>query len=174
MMKAVFKAQGLPQVPYKGVRRELWQREPERVFNDLVGLGLPVFVKPANLGSSVGINKATSEDELILALDKAAKYDRRIIVEKSVKAREFEVAVLGNDDPQASVVGEITFTSDFYDYDTKYTDGKASLIIPADISEELADRCRSLAVAAFEAIDGAGLARVDFFYDENTNQLFLK
>ncbi len=173
MMKAVFKAQDLPQVPYQGVQRNLWEREPERVLSNLIELGFPVFVKPANLGSSVGISKAKNKDELILALQEAAKYDRRIIVEKAIKARELEVAILGNDNPQASVVGEISFGSDFYDYETKYTDGQAKLIIPANISQELSNECRNIAIAAFEAIDGAGLARVDFFYEESASKLYL-
>ncbi len=173
MMKAVFKAQNLPQVPYQGVKRDLWEREPEKVLDDLVELGFPVFVKPANLGSSVGISKAKNKDGLILALQEAAKHDRRIIVEKGIKARELEVAILGNDNPQASVVGEISFSSDFYDYETKYTNGQAKLIIPANLPKELSDKCRSIAIAAFEAIDGAGLARVDFFYEESADKLYL-
>ncbi len=173
MMKAVFKAQNLLQVPYKGVRRGLWEREPQKVLIDLAELGFPVFVKPANLGSSVGIGKAKNQDELTLALQEAAKHDRRIIVEKGLKARELEVAILGNDNPQASVVGEIKFSSDFYDYETKYTDGQAQLIIPANLPKELSNKCRSIAITAFEAIDGAGLARVDFFYDENAGKLYL-
>ncbi len=168
MMKAVFAAHGLPQVPYRGVRRGDWGREPERVLEELRGLTFPLFVKPANLGSSVGISKATDETSLRRALDEAARFDRRIIVEQGVAgARELEVGVLGNDAPRTSPVGEISFSSDFYDYDTKYTEGQADLVIPAKIPEGLAERCQALALKAFEAVDAAGLARVDFFYLED-------
>lgn len=167
IMKSVFEAHNLPQVAYRGVKRAFWQSQPSQVLNNLVSLGFPLFVKPANLGSSVGINKANNEEELNLALSEAAKYDRRIIVEKGLAARELEVAILGNASPKASVVGEISFEADFYDYSTKYSAGKAKLTIPANIPKEVAQECRSMAITAFEAIDGAGLARVDFFYAEN-------
>ncbi len=173
MMKAVFAAHGLPQVPYRGVKRADWQARPAAVVGDLEALSYPRFVKPANLGSSVGIGKATDEESLRTALDEAARHDRRIVVEQGVVgARELEVGVLGNDAPQTSPVGEIRFESDFYDYEAKYTAGRADLIIPADVPSEVAERCRSLALRAFEAVDAAGLARVDFFYQES-GELFL-
>ena len=168
MMKAVFAAHGLPQVPYRGVRRGDWQREPERVLTRLRDLSFPLFVKPANLGSSVGISRATDETSLRRALDEAAHFDRRIIVEQGVGgARELEVGVLGNDAPRTSPVGEISFKGDFYDYDTKYTEGQADLIIPANIPVPVATRAQALALEAFAAVDAAGLARVDFFYLED-------
>ncbi len=173
MMKAVYAAYGLPQVDYKAVLRSDWQAAPEAVLNDLETILFPLFVKPANLGSSVGIGKARTRDELHVALDEAAKFDRRIIVEAGIRARELEVAVLGNDNPQASVVGEIAFESDFYDYETKYTDGKADLFIPAHISDDITQQCRNLAIEAFKAVDAAGIARVDFFLEEETNKLYL-
>ncbi len=168
MMKTVFAAHGLPQVPYRGVRRGDWQREPERVLTLLRDLSFPLFVKPANLGSSVGISKATDETSLRRALDEAARFDRRIIVEQGVTgARELEVGVLGNDAPRTSPVGEISFRGDFYDYDTKYTEGRADLIIPAPVPAPVATRAQALALEAFAAVDAAGLARVDFFYLED-------
>jgi D-alanine-D-alanine ligase len=165
MMKSVFAAHGLPQIKYQGVSHSEWQQSPEKVLHKLRKLGFPVFVKPANLGSSVGISKARDSKSLSLALDKAAHYDRRIIVEEAApQPRELEVAVLGNDHPEASPVGEITYKSEFYDYDTKYTAGRADLVIPAEIPRGIAEQCQVLAIEAFKAIDAAGLARVDFFY----------
>ncbi len=165
MMKSVFAAHGLPQINYQAVNRNDWQTNPAKVLTRIRRLGFPVFVKPANLGSSVGISKAYNETTLRAALDEAAKHDRRIIVEEAVsQPRELEVAVLGNDVPEASPVGEITYQSEFYDYDTKYSEGKADLIIPADIPRGIAEQCQVLAVEAFKAVDAAGLARVDFFY----------
>jgi D-alanine-D-alanine ligase len=167
MMKSVFAAHGLPQVKYQAVNRSEWEVSPQKVLHKLRKLGFPVFVKPANLGSSVGISKAKDMKSLSLALDEAARHDRRIIVEEAaVHPRELEVAVLGNDQPEASPVGEITYRSEFYDYDTKYTEGRADLMIPADIPRGIAEQCQVLAIEAFKAIDGAGLARVDFFYAE--------
>ena len=164
MMKAVFAQQGLPQVPYRGVERVRWRTEPDAVLSDLSDLSYPKFVKPANLGSSVGIGKATDEASLRAALDEAARHDRRIIVEQGLQnPRELEVAILGNDAPKASVVGEISFDSDFYDYDAKYTEGLAELIIPADIPDITAQQIQALGKKAFAAVDAAGLARVDFF-----------
>ena len=166
MMKTVFAAHGLPQVAFSLVNRKEWLKNPENVLHRLETLSFPLFVKPANLGSSVGIGKARNQTELKQALNEAVKYDRRIIIEQGLnKPRELEVAILGNDDPKASVVGEINFQSDFYDYETKYTEGLASLNIPAHIPQELAQECQELAIKAFRALDCAGLARVDFFYD---------
>lgn len=174
MMKAVFAAHGLPQISYRGVKRSDWQKTPATVLEALEPLGFPVFVKPANLGSSVGIGKATDDVSLRAALDEAARHDRRIIVEQGlIGARELEVGVLGNDTPQTSPVGEICFGSDFYDYSTKYTEGHAALNIPAKIPDMLAERCRALALQAFDAIDAAGIARVDFFYSEAADELFI-
>lgn len=169
MMKAVFAAHGLPQVPYRGVSRKAWLERPEEVLRTLGALPYPVFVKPANLGSSVGISKAGDEAGLREALTLAAQHDRRIIVEAGLAgARELEVGVLGNDDPQVSVVGEIDFSGDFYDYKTKYTEGCAQLHIPAHLSQPLAAQCQQLAQEAFVATDAAGLARVDFFLAADT------
>ena len=176
-MKMAFAEAGLPQVKYKTVTRaQIWSNPC--VFTKLCdelesALGYPCFVKPANLGSSVGIAKVRSRQELEVALDNAATYDRRIIVEAGVVAREVECAVLGNDHPKASVIGEITFDSDFYDYETKYTPGKADLFIPANLPEVVAQQIQEMALQAFAAVDAAGLSRVDFFYVETTGEIFI-
>jgi D-alanine-D-alanine ligase len=176
-MKMIFSQAGLPQVKYQAVTRsQIWSNAcvfPKLCDQLEAELGYPCFVKPANLGSSVGIVKVRSRDELETALDNAASYDRRIIVEAGVEAREVECAVLGNDYPKASVVGEITYDSDFYDYETKYTEGKADWLIPAQIDEAIARKIKEQAVEAFLAVDAAGLARVDFFYVEKTGEIFI-
>ena len=169
MMKAVFAAHGLPNVPHQLVTRRALQREPDEVASGLEALPYPLFVKPANLGSSVGISRVENRGELRKALELAARFDRRIVVEQGLTgARELEVGVLGNDAPEASVVGEIGYAGTFYDYESKYTEGEATLQIPADLPEETAQRCRALALAAFAAVDAAGLARVDLFLHEDT------
>ncbi len=167
MMKTVFAAHHLPQLPWQAVSRSKWRSQPERVLESLQYLDYPLFVKPANLGSSVGISKVHDQVALRSAIDEAASYDRRIVIEQGLEQpRELEVAILGNDAPEVSPVGEISFTSDFYDYATKYTEGCANLQIPAAVSDELCQQIQVLAVQAFEAIDARGLARVDFFLDD--------
>jgi D-alanine-D-alanine ligase len=175
MMKHVLAACGTPQVAYQAVSSHEYQSNPEVVLERLEALGLPVFVKPANLGSSVGISKAKTVEELRVALRLAFGFDRRVIVEASagIKPRELEVAILGNGNPQASVVGELTFATEFYDYDTKYTDGKAAMHIPASVPPEVAAQVQRLALEAFVALDCAGLARIDFFYLPDTGEVFL-
>ncbi|MBW4463902.1 MAG: D-alanine--D-alanine ligase [Pegethrix bostrychoides GSE-TBD4-15B] len=175
-MKSAFAQVGLPQVKYLAATRS--QVRAPGSFSQLchqieVELGYPCFIKPANLGSSVGIAKARSRTELEAALHSAAGYDRRLIVEAGVAAREVECAVLGNDQPQASVVGEISFSSDFYDYETKYTAGKADLHIPAQLPPEVSRKIQEMAVQAFLAVDGAGISRVDFFYLEATGEILI-
>lgn len=176
-MKMAFAQAGLPQVKYIAVNRsQFWSNPCDRsLLCDQIeaAIDYPCFIKPANLGSSVGISKAQSRAELEAALDQAGRYDRRLIVEAGVIAREVECAVLGNDHPQASVVGEITYQSDFYDYETKYTQGQADLLIPAPIPEAIATQIQDVALRAFAAIDGAGLARVDFFYIEATGEVLI-
>lgn len=176
-MKMAFAQAGLPQVKYLAVSRAEVYSNP-CVFPKLCDrieaeLGYPCFVKPANLGSSVGISKVRTRSELEAALDNAASYDRRIIVEAGVTAREVEVAVLGNDQAKASVVGEITFDSDFYDYETKYTAGKSSHMIPANLPTEIVNLIQERALLAFHAIDALGLSRVDFFYVESTGEVLI-
>ena len=176
-MKMAFAHAGLPQVKYIAVNRsEIWSNPcvfPKLCDKIEETLGYPCFIKPANLGSSVGISKARSRAELEAALDSAASYDRRIIVEAGVVARELECAVLGNDNPKASTVGEITFQSDFYDYETKYTEGQSECSIPAKVSGAIVSQIQEMAVQAFLAVDAAGLARVDFFYIESTGEVVI-
>jgi D-alanine-D-alanine ligase len=176
-MKDIFAQAGLAQVKYLAVTRgEVWSnpcvfpKVCDRIESEL---GYPCFVKPANLGSSVGIAKVRTRAELEAALDQAATLDRRLIVEAGVIAREVECAVLGNDQPKASVVGEISFESDFYDYETKYTEGKADLHIPALLPAAIAQKIQEMAIRAFTAIDGAGISRVDFFYVESTGEVLI-
>ncbi len=176
-MKTAFAQAGLPQVRYEVVTRaQIWSDPcvlPKLCDHLESTLGYPCFVKPANLGSSVGIAKVRSHRELEAALDNAASYDRRLIVEAGVVAREVECAVLGNELAQASVVGEITFSSDFYDYETKYTPGRADLLIPAALPEAVSQQIQDMALQAFAAVDAAGLARVDFFYVEATGEVLI-
>src|SRR6185437_13371061 len=162
--KLVFQAAGLPTVPGVTVFRYDLEREPDATVERIATqFGYPVFVKPANLGSSVGVSKAHDAGELHAALALAARYDRKILVEQAINCREVECAVLGNDDPQASVVGEIVPSKEFYDYEAKYLDGASRLFIPAPILDETAAAIRRMAVTAFRALDLNGLARVDFF-----------
>ena len=176
-MKMAFTQAGLPQVKYVSVNRSQVYSSPcvfPKLCDDIEAqLDYPCFVKPANLGSSVGIAKVRSRAELEEALDNAASYDRRIVVEAGVTAREVECAVLGNDNPKASVVGEITFDSDFYDYETKYTEGLAQLHIPANLPHAVVTQIQEMAIKAFLAVDAAGLARVDFFYIEDTGEVLI-
>lgn len=176
-MKQLFAQAGLPQVNYMAIQRaEIWSNPCvySQLCHDIeTVLNYPCFVKPANLGSSVGISKVRNRNELEVALDSAASYDRRIIIEAGVTARELECAVLGNEQPQASVVGEITYQSDFYDYATKYTEGQAALVIPAEVPEVVTHQIREMALQAFTAIDAAGLARVDFFYIEASGEVLI-
>ncbi|AFZ47043.1 D-alanine--D-alanine ligase [Cyanobacterium stanieri PCC 7202] len=176
-MKNAFDHAQLPQVDYIAVTRDEVFSGP-CVFPKLcdridTALGYPCFVKPANLGSSVGIAKAKTRQELEEALDSAAQYDHRIIVEAGVKAREVECAVLGNSQAKASVVGEITYNADFYDYETKYTDGKAQLIIPAQLPENIVHKIQEMSLKAFHALNCQGLSRVDFFYVEETGEVLI-
>lgn len=177
-MKALFSQAGLPQVNYTSVTRsQIWSNPcifPKLCDDIEAQIGYPCFIKPANLGSSVGIAKVRDRNELETALDNAATYDRRIIIEAgAVNAREVECAVLGNEDPKASVVGEITFESDFYDYETKYTEGLAQLHIPANLPDAIAAKIQEMAIQACLAVDAAGLARVDFFYIEATGEIYI-
>lgn len=175
IMKQLFKAAGLPIVKHVTVLRSEWQREPKKVRREIEKkLKYPVFVKPANLGSSVGISKAHDEKELPAAMDEAASFDRKIVIEQGVggkkkKAREIECSVLGNDDPQASVAGEIVPSTEFYDYKAKYQDVGSQLLIPAKISKSQMKEVQDMAIAAFKAVDCSGLARVDFLMEPGSN-----
>ena len=175
MTKQVLQAAGIPQVNYRLLIRSSYRSHPEHAAEVALELGYPLFVKPANMGSSVGIHKVLGPSELSAALEDAFSYDRRVILEAmtSEKPRELEVGILGNDSPQASVVGELSFDAEFYDYDTKYLEGRATEHIPAPVPEEISARVRELALKAFQALDCAGLARVDFFYLPSSGELFL-
>lgn len=170
MMKALFARAGLAQVEYAVLRR----RDATAEADLPARLGLPLFVKPVNLGSSVGIRKVKRAEDLGAAIEFAFRFDRKVIVERGVEAREIEVAVLGNDDPEASVPGEIVPDREFYDYDSKYdAASRTELRIPAPVPPELADELRRTAVAAFRAVDCAGCARVDFFLERTSGRVLV-
>jgi D-alanine-D-alanine ligase len=179
IMKSLFLAAGLPIVKHVTILRSEWESEPKKV-QKLVGskLKYPVFVKPANLGSSVGISKAHDRKELGPAIEEATKFDRKIVIEQGVggkknKAREIECAVLGNDKAKSSVPGEIVPGKEFYDYTAKYLDEGSELIIPAKVTKAEAKKFQELAVRAFKAVDCSGLARVDFLMDPKTRKIYL-
>ncbi|GER84998.1 D-alanine--D-alanine ligase A [Thermogemmatispora aurantia] len=173
-MKMIFQAVGLPIVDYLVYRRHDWERDPGPILEAVEArLGYPCFVKPVNLGSSVGISKAHNRKELEQAIAFAAEYDRKIIVERGIDCRELECAVLGNDEPLASVVGEIIPSNEFYDYRAKYIDNRSQIVIPADLPQETAEQVRRYAVQAFLALDLSGLARVDFFLQKASGQLYI-
>jgi len=174
LMKAAFAAAGLPLLPWLLVRRAELAAGAEEVYARVeAALSYPVFVKPANMGSSVGVGKAKDRAGLVAAFAEAARYDRRIVVEQGIPAREIEISVLGNEAPEASVPGEIVPSGEWYDYAAKYIDGASQTLIPAPINASLAAQVRELALRAFLAIDGAGLARVDFLLDKETGALWL-
>ena len=175
MMKKIFAFHGLPQVEWLGLTRKEWGEDRERCIQKIeTTLGYPCFVKPSNLGSSVGIGKATHAEELTAALDAAADLDRRLIIEQGVDAREIEVSVLGNEEAKVSVPGEIFVAEhEFYDYEAKYTEGGMELVVPAHISGGTAMELQRIARAAYAAIDAAGMARVDFFLERGTQRLLL-
>ena len=173
-MKAAFAAAGLPQVPYACLNATELAASPDAVAEHLeASLGYPCFVKPANLGSSVGISKATNRSELLEGLRLAASLDPRLIVEQGVKARELECGVLGVNKLRTSVLGEIRFDADWYDFDTKYSEGLSHTLIPAPVSEAVSERARAMALDVFRAVGASGLARVDFFYNEELDALWV-
>ena len=170
--KAVLKAHGLPVLDCLLVVRRHWRQAPAAVVREAEErFGYPMFVKPANMGSSVGITCAHARAELHSGLQQAARFDRRILIEPAVDAREIEVSVLGNDDPIASVAGEVVPCNEFYDYEAKYLDDASELHIPANLPDGVARRIRDMAVRAYQAIDCAGMARVDFFIDRKSGEI---
>ncbi len=172
--KRLLAAAGVPVVPWLLIRREELRADAEAAATRaLAALGLPVFVKPANLGSSVGISKVKQRSELVPALFEAARYDRKLLVERAVDAREIEVALLGNDPIEASVVGEIRTRREWYDYEAKYVDEDTELLIPAPIDEAQSQSARAIAIEAVRILEGAGMARVDFLLDRHTGELFV-
>lgn len=186
----VFVRRELPVLPYVAVKRKAWQHDPEQVIAEIERqLSLPpgtagqaapgtdgcypLFVKPANLGSSVGITKVHRREELAPALDLAARYDRKLVVQRGIEAREIEVSVLGNDDPIASVPGEVIPCREFYDYRAKYIDEDSELLIPAPLGAEMTGRVRKMAITAYKALDCAGMARADFLLDKTSGELWI-
>jgi D-alanine-D-alanine ligase len=174
VMKVVFGARGLPVCPYRVVLRHAWETDARLADHLEAALGYPMFVKPANLGSSVGISKAKDGASLRDAMAIAGAFDRKIVVEAAVPdAREIECGVLGNDDPIASIPGEVIPSREFYDYESKYVDDGSQVVIPADLPEVTAAHVRRLAVDAFAAIDAAGMARVDFLLSRRSGELYV-
>ncbi len=175
-MKSVFESFNIPQVPYlsvenKNIKNTKYMQSLIRTIG--CSLNYPCFVKPANLGSSIGITKAYSERELLNGIDNAACFDERIIIEKNINGRELECAILGKSIMNTSVIGEIKFQSDWYNYETKYNEGLSKTIIPADLNTEISNKIKILAVQACQAINAYGLARVDFFYEESTQKVYV-
>ena len=179
IMKSLFIAAGIPIVKHVTILRSAWENEPKKVQKVVESkLKYPVFVKPANLGSSVGISKAHNRMELGAAIEEAAKFDRKIVIEQGVggkknRAREIECSVLGNDEPVASLPGEIVPSKEFYDYTAKYLDEGSQLIIPAKLNKTETKKVQELAVQAFKAVDCSGLARVDFLMEPKTRKIYL-
>lgn len=174
VMKQLFAQAGLTVIEYEWFLRSSWEATPDAIIKRISrALGFPVFVKPANLGSSVGISKAKNKQELRESINDAARYDRRIIVERAVVGREIEVSILGNDNPQASLPGEVKTGHEFYDYEDKYVDTLSRTEVPAQLPKKVIEQIQRSAIKAFQAIDGSGLARVDFFVEQKTNRVII-
>ncbi len=175
LMKTIFKQKSLPVLKWLTIKRKDWQKDKEEILSLIQNtFEYPLFVKPTNLGSSVGITKVHRKEELEKAIDLASSYDRKILIEEGLEgAREIECSVLGNDEPQTSVVGEVKPAGEFYDYDSKYIDQATQLIVPADLPEEVSGKVKQIAFEAFKAIDASGMARVDFFVTKKENKIYL-
>ncbi len=184
--KIIFEKAGLKQAKYEYIRKNKDKyiyvdkqfNEKEMNLNEISekivkNLGLPVFVKPSRSGSSVGINKACTQEELEKYIEEASQFDNKIIIEEQIEAREIECAVLGNEEIKASILGEVKSAENFYSYSAKYQNKQSYTEIPADLPQEISDKIRKLAVKAFKAIDGKGLSRVDFFVDKNTSEIYI-
>ena len=172
--KKVFSQIGLPQVDYTYTNKWEFNINKDQELDKIEEkLNYPIFVKPANLGSSVGISKAINREELLVGIEEALKYDSRIVLEKGINAREIEVAVIGNEEVKASIAGEIKPAKDFYDYEDKYINGTSTYDIPANIKAEDMEDIRRMAIEAFKGIDGKGLSRVDFFIDKDSGEIFI-
>jgi D-alanine-D-alanine ligase len=172
-MKEILRFRGLPVANWTAIRRWQWGEDRQGCLDAASQFGFPCFVKPANLGSSVGITKAHDTDELPAAIEEAFRHDEKILVEQFVNAREIEVAVLGNHKPEASIPGEIIPSNEFYDYNAKYMDGKSEERIPAPLASRLTERLRQMAVDVFLALECSGMARVDFFVTKDTDEIFV-
>jgi len=175
LMKIIFQQKSLPILKWLTIKRKEWQKDKEKILSLIQnGFEYPLFVKPTNLGSSVGITKVHKKEELEKAIDLASSYDRKILIEKGLEeAREIECGILGNDEPRASVVGEVKPAGEFYDYDSKYIDEGTQLIIPADLPDRVSKEVQEIALRAFQAVDAAGMARVDFFVTKKENKIYL-
>jgi len=175
LMKIIFQQKSLPILKWMTIKRKEWQKDKEKILFLLQdSFEYPLFVKPTNLGSSVGITKVHKKEELEKAIDLASSYDRKILVEEGLEeVREIECGVLGNDEPRASVVGEIKPAGEFYDYDSKYIDEGTQLIVPADLPDGVSQEVQKIALRAFKAVDAAGMARVDFFVTKKENKIYL-
>ncbi len=174
MAKTVWEQNGLPVTPYLAVLRRDWERSEDSVISQVeAAFSYPVFVKPATAGSSVGVGKAKNRQGLVQAMDDAVRYDRKILIEEFVDGREVECSVLGNDDPIASVPGEVVPGNEFYDYRAKYIDDNSDLIIPANLDAATTKKVQETAVAAFRALDCAGMARVDFFVTRQDSRVII-
>jgi D-alanine-D-alanine ligase len=172
VMKVLFAARGLPVGPHRALLHHEWRRDRDGWLGRLAELGTPVFVKPANMGSSIGISKARDRGSLASAVDLAFEFDRKVVVEQAVPAaREIECAVLGNDEPRASVAGEIIPSREFYDYEAKYLDAGSELRIPAALSAAEQEAVQRMALDAFRAVDAAGMARVDFLMERESGRI---
>lgn len=172
--KALWQAAGLPVAKYVGFTRNAWKNEQQVIVDDIKNnIGIPCFVKPANMGSSVGISKVKTLDDLKAAVELAAKYDSRILVEKAINAREIECAVLGNEEAVASPVGEVIVGGEFYDFYDKYVNGVSTTEIPAQIPEETSEKIKEICVKAYKLLDCSGLSRVDTFLDRDTGEVYL-
>ena len=172
--KRLFHEAGIEIAPFKEVLRSHYRSDPEKTMTEIESeIGYPCFVKPVNSGSSVGISKAKNRVALKEAMELAARYDRKILIESYVNGREIEVSVLGNDEPIASLPGEIVPCNEFYDYNAKYVDDRSELKIPADLSAETTEQIRKMAIKAYRALDCAGMARVDFFLERGSNRIVI-
>jgi D-alanine-D-alanine ligase len=174
MQKRLFKQAGLPVGEFLAVPRSTWEKHPDEVLRAIKKkLEYPMFVKPATLGSSVGMTKVKKQNELAAAMDLAAEFAQKIMVERGIKGREIEVAVLGNEEPQASVPGEIVPHREFYDYTAKYLEGGTKLVIPAKLSKAQVKNFQEYAVRAFRSVECLGMARVDFFLEKRSGKILL-
>ncbi len=174
MAKKLFDADGIPQAKYIIINRNKYIQHMQKMIEEIEGqFNYPVFVKPANLGSSVGISKAKNTEQLVKAINEAAKYDRRVVIEEFINAREIECSVLGNDEPIVSLPAEIIPSHEFYDYHDKYFDGTSQYVIPADLSQEMIEEIRALSIKVYSLLDCSGLARVDFFVEKETNRILV-
>lgn len=175
LMKKIFAYHGLPQTEWVGITAGEWRRNSQDLTGEIqCSLGYPCFVKPSNLGSSVGISRAEDAEELVSSIEAALSFDRRVIVERAVNGREIEISVLGNEEPEVSVPGEIvTKSADFYDYEAKYAEGGMELVAPAELPSRTAEELRSIARTAYAAVDASGMARMDFFLESGSERLLI-